>query len=304
MAAGSYVRKEIVGGAPQTTLTAGISDVATTISIASATGWPDGASYPFVVAIDLGQATEEKVLCLSRTGTTITVTTRGYDDTTGVAHSLGATIDHVLDASTVDQANRLANQLTTKGDIFASNGTNPVRRGVSGTDGFVLQELASEADGLTFARLVTILSQASAPNVAGYVRLWFDETTDLIRASDGSSWLIPANMPVVADGTARDTLLGGSPANGSACWRTDLLCVERRVAGAWRADGTPRFTNSTARDAYFTAPYDGARAYLTGDSSEWLYRSNEWIRASVKITQSATQPTSPQTGDLWLQPVE
>lgn len=93
------------GAAVATTITQTWTNVspgsAATFTIASATGWPSTSS--FVAVVDRGLATEEKVLCSSRSGTTVTVASggRGFDDTTAVAHTTGATIEHDLDAATM-----------------------------------------------------------------------------------------------------------------------------------------------------------------------------------------------------------
>ena len=97
----AYRRKQFVGGAPATSLAAGLTDVATTFDVDDATGYPD-ATNPFVLVIDPGLATEEKVLVEGRTTVTMSTVTRGYDDTTAQAHSSGAVVQHVLDAVDAD----------------------------------------------------------------------------------------------------------------------------------------------------------------------------------------------------------
>lgn len=106
----SDLRRDLVGGAVQTALTTGISSSATTITINSATGWPAGSNGPFYVVIDPGLAGEEKVLCLSRSGTTLTVVTapvsgRGADGTSASTHSATAIIYPCLTAVDLDSAN-------------------------------------------------------------------------------------------------------------------------------------------------------------------------------------------------------
>ena len=304
--ADAYQRKEIKGGVPPTTLAGTINDTATSISIADATGWPDGASNPFVIAIDRG-GTEELVLCESRSGTTLTVITagRGYDETTAATHQAGVTVEHVLDAGTIDQANRLANLMTTKGDVIASNGTNPVRLGVAGTDGFVLQEKASEATGLVFDRLVALLIAASAPSVTGAQRIWLDTTLDRIRISDGTSWLFDNDMFVFATIAARKSGLS-SPVAGQVCVLGGKI-LEYYDGSQFKTIGVPSFADDTARDAYYADAtvglYDGAMAKTEDDYAVWEYRQDEWILRNPKITVSANAPSDPHNGDVWWQPV-
>ena len=105
-------RKEYAGGAPATTLASGINNSTTAIPLTSGTGYPTGASYPFVICIDRGLSTEEKVLCDSRSGNNITANAsgRGYDGTAASAHASGATVEHVLDAATVTDLTTIAYQ--------------------------------------------------------------------------------------------------------------------------------------------------------------------------------------------------
>lgn len=103
--------KEFAGGAKRTTLNVDIAATTTTFDVVNAIGYPDGVTAPFVIAIGLGTASEEKILVASRTGNTFTVATggRGYDGTTAAAHNRPASVDHVLDADTVREVNQFVN---------------------------------------------------------------------------------------------------------------------------------------------------------------------------------------------------
>lgn len=114
------LRYEHQGSAAATTLSTSVTAVSTTINIAASTGWPTGSVDPFWVTIDRGNASEEKVLVLSRTGTALTVTTRGADGTTASSHASGASIEHTISATEVDDANALAAQVTTLGGTVAT----------------------------------------------------------------------------------------------------------------------------------------------------------------------------------------
>ena len=95
-------RREYKGAATPTTITSGITNSATSLTLTDATNWPTG-SFSFV--IDPGLAGEEKVLATSRTGTTVSITTRGYDNTTASSHIAGAIIYPVPTAIDFDEAN-------------------------------------------------------------------------------------------------------------------------------------------------------------------------------------------------------
>lgn len=99
-------RREFVGAAVETALTAGISSSSTSITVLDGSTFPDGSTgSPFVIVIDRGLASEEKVLCYSRSGNTINVSQRGYDGPPASTHSSGAKVNHVLDATAIQDMN-------------------------------------------------------------------------------------------------------------------------------------------------------------------------------------------------------
>lgn len=137
-------RKSFAGAAPRTTLNGSITNVSTVIVVTSGTGYPSGGTNPFVIVIDRGLASEEKVLVQSRSGTSLTVASsgRGYDGTTATSHADGAYLEHVLDADTLDEANAHVNDdtrddhsqylNTTRHDTTARHGSAVVDHGSVG----------------------------------------------------------------------------------------------------------------------------------------------------------------------------
>lgn len=102
--------REFAGAAPTTALSAQIGAASTSFTVTSGggTGYPTGASAPFIVCIDRDTAGEEKILC-TRSGDTFTVVTRGYDDTTASAHGINAPVEHVGGAIDFREANAHVN---------------------------------------------------------------------------------------------------------------------------------------------------------------------------------------------------
>jgi hypothetical protein len=103
----AYERRSFAGGGANTTIPAGCDGSTLSITIADATGWPTGSGGDFYAVIDLGEATEEKVLVDTRSGTALTIAAsgRGVDGTSGVVHAAGATIALCLTALDLDEAN-------------------------------------------------------------------------------------------------------------------------------------------------------------------------------------------------------
>lgn len=98
------LRREFSGSVLRTNLSSSISNTDVSISVADGSTYPVGVN-PFVIVIDRGLSTEEKILISSRSNNTFTVDTRGYDGSVAVAHSSGSFVDHVLDAAVVQDMN-------------------------------------------------------------------------------------------------------------------------------------------------------------------------------------------------------
>lgn len=108
-------RREYKGAAVQTRLSSNINAAATSFSINNAAGWPTGgANGSFIVTLDPGLATEERILVGSRSGTTLNSVTRGIDDTSAVDHAAGSdgTVIHSDSAMDNNEANRHINDTT------------------------------------------------------------------------------------------------------------------------------------------------------------------------------------------------
>jgi len=126
------MRREYAGGAQpaQLAATLGGSTADLTITCNDLTGYPTGATGPFYIVIDRGLTAEEKILCASRSSNTITVYNtgltngRGADGTSVIAHSSGATVEHVFTATDADEANAHVN---------ASSGVHGLSGSVVGT---------------------------------------------------------------------------------------------------------------------------------------------------------------------------
>lgn len=149
------------GSAAATTLTnsPSINSSATSFTVNSTATWLEtigahigsnlGTSGNFVVTLDYGTASEEKVLCSSiSTGNVINVATggRGYDGTTATTHYFGATVVHTISTDVPYQANlgvtnaaaALTAANTVKSNIWqtALTGTGPFSATISGITGY------------------------------------------------------------------------------------------------------------------------------------------------------------------------
>lgn len=78
-----------------TTLTGAVNSSATSITVASTSGFP--TSYPYTLALDYDTSSEELVNVTAAAGLTLTIV-RGQDGTSGTAHTAGAVVKHVASA--------------------------------------------------------------------------------------------------------------------------------------------------------------------------------------------------------------
>jgi hypothetical protein len=114
------MRRSYSGGAKPAYLTVALGGTTgdLTIECDDLANWPTGSPGPFYIVVNRNLPTEEKILCSSRTGNTITVyssglsTGRGADGTTISAHSIGAEAEHVFTATDADEANAHVNAST------------------------------------------------------------------------------------------------------------------------------------------------------------------------------------------------
>ena len=106
-------RREYKAGTPTTLTGTGLSSTGLSFTIAANTNWPVGTNK-FWVTVDPGTAQEERILCTSRSGLSVTITDgdRGRDGTSASAHAVGATIWPSWSATDADESNEHIN-LTT-----------------------------------------------------------------------------------------------------------------------------------------------------------------------------------------------
>jgi hypothetical protein len=164
----------------ETTLATGLSDNATTMTVATGTaaslvreslGAAVGGVYPdqFTVAIDPDTASEEIVFVTNVASDTLTIV-RGRAGTSAIVHNGGATVKHVLTSNDLDayatltDTQTLTNKTLTAPTMTAPVLGTPASGTLTNTTGFPAANLAGLGTGVA-----TFLGTPSSANLAAAI---------------------------------------------------------------------------------------------------------------------------------------
>ena len=223
-----------------TTLNGGITAVATSLVVTSATGFPapTGSQYFYCTLADAAtQTTIEIVKVTAVSGTTFTIV-RGQDGTTGTIFASGAVVSLRLVAANLNDFPKL-----DEANTFSQTQTFSAAPITSTLTGFVYGNGASAQTVATNAQLLTLLGTLPVANggtgltsaTAGYIL--FGNGTSALQTSSALTFTGGNNLSVIATNgtvTVNGSNVGGTLAlNSNTTGTTNTITSVANNYGAW-----------------------------------------------------------------------
>jgi hypothetical protein len=236
--------------AQQTTLSSGITSSDTTMTVGSGANLMGGktpsASETYTVVIDPDTALEEIVdVSNYSSGNTLNIT-RGRDGSTGVAHSAGAVVRHMVIGRDLQEANDHIENTTTAHGITLANVVKTTDSGtVTSTmiaDGTILNADINASAAIVDTKLATISTASKVSNSA--TTATSANTASAIVARDASGNFSAGTITADLTGTA-STATTASTASALATARNFQLTGDVE-ASAVSFDGTGNVTLTTS----------------------------------------------------------
>jgi hypothetical protein len=276
----------------------------TSFVLTAATGWPGAAANNFIVVIDRGTSSEEKILCASNSGTTVTVASsgRGYDGTSATTHSATATVSLCLGAIDANEANTVTNFLgnLATGSMVLGAGTGVLPTALAtGTTAQVLgggtspawvggsngQFLGVSGGSLTFAAITVPTVLVPISKSSSYA------------AVNGNFVNVTATATITSPAAAGGAVFGAIANYGASNASPVTLTT---ASGYFIGPGIPASTSSILLgtvNAYATFTSDGTNWYMTAGAQDSGWITPALLNSFTSYSGAASGPEFRLTGN-------
>ena len=289
-------RREYQGAAAPTTITSNITNSSTSLTLTATTGWPTGV---FSLVIDPGLAGEEKMLATSRSGSTVTITTRGYDGTTATSHLAGAIIYPSPTAIDFDEANNLVNLPTTKGDILAATGAGAMARVAVGSNNAFLVADSTQTAGVKWTTNAGTMTQWRKAAAGGETSLSGTDDFSTTLAYTAGQEMVYINGVLLERGVDYTASNGTSVTGLTALVAGDIATVVS--TGTFNIANAIQSSTVTAKGDLLAATGSGTVTNLAvgADGTTLVANSANSSGLGWSATPSASNPVLNSAFQIW-----
>lgn len=250
-------------------LLGGITNSSSSMTLKDGSTFPTGSSGNWTATIDPNTASEEKVECTTRSGSTVNIGTRGLGGTTAVAHSANAVVIHTICGKDLDEANQAVvntiGKVAAGGDLLYGTAAAAMTNLGIGTTNQVLSSSGSVPQWSTLLGLIETQFTADQQIISG-TGSGSGELIDLMLALkeyNGANILGLIGKPYAAAG---DLISGTGSGTGS------VITVGSTSGVALRSQGTgsqPAWAAATSHAGHLSSPYS-----ITGSLATFLTTSS------------------------------
>lgn len=256
--------KEYAGGAVQTTLAFSIGTGDTSAQVVSGASLPTGATYPFVLTLDKGTSSEEKILVTSRSTNNLSGITRAYDGTTAKSHGgsfSSGTVSHGLDALTLTHLwQHIVDATRDDHTQYVSTSGDSITGALASSGGSLTGNWAGApvfTGGPVFSTVGAVFN--SAPTFNGGVALG---TSTVTGAANFTGALLLNGGITISNGAALSGTFTGTPTFSGAVIFSGTPVFQTGASLAGTFSGTPTFSGAVVFSG--NPSFTGSPTFSTG----------------------------------------